>query len=219
MAERVEMEITFDSGKVSSHYSPDTISVGDESFASFSEFGTTKKDQKKYILLFVEFLLVTFLSACILWIFSLPYCGFIFKCGCTWRWNGGANECNAFQHDDIDKCPVCIAPRIVIGASHIITIAIMVASYFGSKYIAQRYSSKIFQRKEETSFAEESSEDDLLASYSFTYEKKSAKWEWLKKFAFVVSAGITLVFTFIVVVFVIYLLFFIASDYPTFIFE
>lgn len=220
------MEITFDNGEVTSHYSPDINEFDNGSLDSLSEFNTKKHDQKRYTILFIEFLVITFLSGCLLWIFSMPYCGFVFKCGCTWRLAGGAEECNAFQPDSIDKCPVCVAPRIVIGMSHIFTLIIMIASYYASKYVVKKYSTKIEKRMKKNKFSsfittseDESSEDELLVSYSFTYEKRSRKTQWIKHILFFLINIVVLSFTFVVIVFFVYLAFFIASDYPTFIFE
>lgn len=41
--------------------------------------------------------------------FFIPYCGFIFGCGCVQIWEGAHHACNAFRAGDPD-CPFCIPP-------------------------------------------------------------------------------------------------------------
>lgn len=37
-----------------------------------------------------------------------PYCNFLFRCGCTWNWEGGWDDCNYHKHG-VPKCPWCLA--------------------------------------------------------------------------------------------------------------
>jgi hypothetical protein len=42
-------------------------------------------------------------------IFENKVCNYIFRCGCTWNWAGGWNQCNVHNHSlaESDKCPFC----------------------------------------------------------------------------------------------------------------
>jgi hypothetical protein len=41
-------------------------------------------------------------------LFTLPYCGLLFRCGCTWVWAGGFNQCNIFDTSSgSPSCPFC----------------------------------------------------------------------------------------------------------------
>mmetsp|Transcript_21063 Transcript_21063/g.53325 ORF Transcript_21063/g.53325 Transcript_21063/m.53325 type:complete len:199 (+) Transcript_21063:56-652(+) len=39
-------------------------------------------------------------------LFTLPYCGLLFRCGCTWVWAGGIERCNIFD-PEAPSCPFC----------------------------------------------------------------------------------------------------------------
>jgi len=39
----------------------------------------------------------------------LPYCGLLFRCGCTWLWEGGIARCNIYD-GATPNCPWCVAP-------------------------------------------------------------------------------------------------------------
>jgi hypothetical protein len=43
------------------------------------------------------------------YIFIIPFCGFLFKCGCTWLWAGAAEKCVGMmdQHGAHHHCPWC----------------------------------------------------------------------------------------------------------------
>lgn len=36
-----------------------------------------------------------------------PMCGFLFNCGCTWPWEGLADDCNYFDQTAAQSCPWC----------------------------------------------------------------------------------------------------------------
>lgn len=42
-------------------------------------------------------------------IFILPFCNFLFLCGCTWSWDGGIEKCN-INFPEGPHCPWCAAP-------------------------------------------------------------------------------------------------------------
>jgi hypothetical protein len=58
------------------------------SFASLFSFVT--------IQFVVEFVLVASYSFGFSYVLALPYCGFLFQCGCTWFWKGGINKYEVF---------------------------------------------------------------------------------------------------------------------------
>jgi hypothetical protein len=49
------------------------------------------------------------IAGALLAVFYLPYCGFIFGCGCVQIWEGAHHACNAFRAGPPD-CPFCVAP-------------------------------------------------------------------------------------------------------------
>jgi len=51
---------------------------------------------------------VFLLSAAVTGIFLLPYCDFLFKCGCTFFWTTGVSLCNIYQ-PLTPHCPWCEA--------------------------------------------------------------------------------------------------------------
>lgn len=51
-----------------------------------------------------------------------PLCGFLFNCGCTWPWEGLADDCNYFDQDAEENCPWCAsnwAGAMSVGASFV----------------------------------------------------------------------------------------------------
>lgn len=66
---------------------------------------------KKVTWLIVEFLVVCVIIVLWNWAFHNPMCNFMFKCGCTWNWSGGWDECNIHSTDPaVPHCPLCSAP-------------------------------------------------------------------------------------------------------------
>ena len=45
------------------------------------------------------------------YLFLLPYCGLLFRCGCTFLWLGGVSNCNINNPHAQHKCPWCVAPK------------------------------------------------------------------------------------------------------------
>eukprot|EP01121_Diplochlamys_sp_Union-15-3_P002869 TRINITY_DN12714_c0_g1_i1.p1 TRINITY_DN12714_c0_g1~~TRINITY_DN12714_c0_g1_i1.p1 ORF type:complete len:196 (-),score=10.49 TRINITY_DN12714_c0_g1_i1:25-612(-) len=69
-----------------------------------------KKAKKKYLILNLLGVLCLIVGSYLWsWIFVLPYCGILFRCGCTWRWNGASSKCN-YHVPDKPSCPWCVAP-------------------------------------------------------------------------------------------------------------
>jgi hypothetical protein len=48
-------------------------------------------------------LVIAFISAAL---FMAPFCGVIFKCGCSWLWTTAATQCNV-HHSSPPHCPWC----------------------------------------------------------------------------------------------------------------
>ena len=59
-----------------------------------------------------------------------PFCNFIFKCGCTWNWDGGWDRCNVFNTVGAPKCPWCTAAQNVSWTTDSLLFALMVLTYF-----------------------------------------------------------------------------------------
>jgi len=71
----------------------------------------SQKTLKKWIKLIVELVFVVGLSIAWSEIIMLPFCNFLFRCGCTWMWKGGIKDCNIYKTGP--HCPWCIASSSV----------------------------------------------------------------------------------------------------------
>ncbi len=58
---------------------------------------------------------VFLISAAITAVFLLPFCGFMYKCGCTFLWSGAADGCNIHQANTV-HCPWCVKRNPVLMA-------------------------------------------------------------------------------------------------------
>lgn len=96
----------------------------------------TKAHVKKISLLCAELILVCFCIVLWNWVFHNPMCDFMFKCGCTWNWDGGWDNCNI--HDpSAPHCPYCSAPPSTAwitqwGVMGSMFVAYYCAAYFGT---------------------------------------------------------------------------------------
>eukprot|EP01125_Pyxidicula_operculata_P014003 TRINITY_DN4644_c0_g1_i4.p1 TRINITY_DN4644_c0_g1~~TRINITY_DN4644_c0_g1_i4.p1 ORF type:complete len:178 (-),score=25.77 TRINITY_DN4644_c0_g1_i4:183-716(-) len=70
--------------------------------------------KRSKILTITEFVVLGTFSFVWSYLFTIPYCGFLFQCGCTWLWDGGIEPCN-YKTPGMPHCPWCIAP-IVLGS-------------------------------------------------------------------------------------------------------
>jgi hypothetical protein len=43
-------------------------------------------------LIVLEFLIIILSTYAFSFLFTTPYCGFLYRCGCTWVWSGGVNK-------------------------------------------------------------------------------------------------------------------------------
>lgn len=56
-----------------------------------------------------------------------PTCNFLFRCGCTWEWNGGWKNCNIW--DDGPKCPWCMSRAYVSWTTDYFIFFLMFLTY------------------------------------------------------------------------------------------
>ncbi|MBI4484198.1 MAG: hypothetical protein HY652_15085 [Acidobacteria bacterium] len=61
----------------------------------------------------------------------VPYCGWLFGCGCTWIWAGAVDRCNIHQ-PTVPHCPWCAHGKpgfslaaVLIGVGQAVVIALM----------------------------------------------------------------------------------------------
>ena len=45
---------------------------------------------------------------------AAPYCGMLFRCGCSWPWAGLVEHCNFFDPQSLLRCPWCEHPVAAI---------------------------------------------------------------------------------------------------------
>ena len=58
-----------------------------------------------------------------------PFCNWLFKCGCTWNWDGGWNRCNVFNTVGAPKCPWCTAASNVSWTTDHFLFALMTLTF------------------------------------------------------------------------------------------
>ena len=114
---------------------------------------------RKWLLRFVELVIVVLVSVGMVWVFQLPVCNVLFLCGCTWQWDGAAAECNAFNDEDPYSCPWCSVSTFAIIATQIILVLSMVIPYYSLTFLE----GKIFSKKQEID-VELTEFDDYLES-------------------------------------------------------
>lgn len=84
---------------------------------------------KKYLLGFLE---VTFALNYCYWfqvIIHNKFCDFLFKCGCTWNWDGGWTDCNVHNKTGGPKCPWCMARANVSWTTDYLLTTLMIITY------------------------------------------------------------------------------------------
>ena len=57
------------------------------------------------------------------------FCNFLFKCGCTWNWDGGWKDCNVHNVEG-PRCPWCCARSNVSWTTDYMLTAFMIITYF-----------------------------------------------------------------------------------------
>jgi hypothetical protein len=85
--------------------------------------------RKKYLLGFIE--AVFGLNFCYWFqvIIHNKFCNFLFKCGCTWNWDGGWKDCNVHNAEG-PRCPWCCARSNVSWTTDYMLTAFMIITYF-----------------------------------------------------------------------------------------
>ena len=79
----------------------------------------------------IEFLLLIVAVNVINWVFHNPYCNFLMKCGCTWNWEGGWDECNIHDPDpNVPKCPWCAGSPSTVWMTEWGVMAAMMVAYY-----------------------------------------------------------------------------------------
>lgn len=56
------------------------------------------------------------------------FCNFLFKCGCTWDWDGGWNDCNVHNPTG-PRCPWCCARSSISWTTDYMLTAFMIITY------------------------------------------------------------------------------------------
>ena len=70
------------------------------------------------------------------WVFHNPFCNALFRCGCTWNWDGGWARCNVHNTTG-PRCPWCAAtdPFALFVINDWTVVAIMVCVWL---FVARR---------------------------------------------------------------------------------
>jgi hypothetical protein len=106
-----------------------------------SGLNESKKDKQKKIIIWIiwlicEFVLVSGVVLVADYVFHNPLCNFMFKCGCTWNWAGGWDQCNIHSTDpDVAKCPWCSAPSSVNWITQWGVVGTMIFTYYVVAYL------------------------------------------------------------------------------------
>lgn len=61
------------------------------------------------------------------YVFENPICGAIFRCGCTWEWDGGWANCNVHKPSG-PRCPWCIAKgggAVAVNAAFVVALMVL----------------------------------------------------------------------------------------------
>jgi hypothetical protein len=64
--------------------------------------------------------------------FHNQFCGWLFRCGCVWQWQGGWKDCNVHNSAGRPKCPWCIARTYTSWTTDSLILALMVVAYAGA---------------------------------------------------------------------------------------
>eukprot|EP01129_Flabellula_baltica_P007727 TRINITY_DN3023_c0_g1_i1.p1 TRINITY_DN3023_c0_g1~~TRINITY_DN3023_c0_g1_i1.p1 ORF type:complete len:158 (+),score=10.71 TRINITY_DN3023_c0_g1_i1:2-475(+) len=75
-------------------------------FPKKSSFRSLLNTHKKTFLLIIHLILSFLFCLGFDYLFENVYCDFLFKCGCTWNWAGGWDQCNIFNEEG-PHCPFC----------------------------------------------------------------------------------------------------------------
>jgi hypothetical protein len=171
----------------------------------------------KVLLRTAEFVVVSLLACIIIWMFLLPYCDFIFQCGCTWKWAGATNECN-INDPSLPSCPWCAAPLWEVRMSQAFIFLCIIATYYGLSVLwsflpCGRARTSLVSPPSSSS---DQGEDDNAYIHDVNPSKRSVVSTCLS-LSLLLGAKVTFPFAmFFVSGLLMAWLFYLASDYPTF---
>lgn len=83
---------------------------------------------KKYFLGFIEAILGINYCYWFQVIIHNKFCNFLFKCGCTWNWDGGWTNCNVHNTEG-PRCPWCCARASISWTTDYMLTALMIVTY------------------------------------------------------------------------------------------
>ncbi|RMF64116.1 MAG: hypothetical protein D6743_09750 [Calditrichaeota bacterium] len=83
-----------------------------------------------------------FVSAAITVVFLLPFCGFMYKCGCTYLWAGSAETCN-IHLSGVAHCPWCVRRNPVLMVLPFVVI--LAGQGFSIHLLSRRYHLSLLQ--------------------------------------------------------------------------
>ena len=63
------------------------------------------------------------------WLIHVPFCDFLYKCGCTYIFDGGWDDCNVHNTSGAPKCPWCMASASVAWTTSYLVQAVMFGTY------------------------------------------------------------------------------------------
>lgn len=71
------------------------------------------------------------------WVFHNPVCDALFRCGCTWNWDGGWAACNVHNAEG-PHCPWCEARRRSAWTTTWLVRAVAVLAYYWAAAVTKR---------------------------------------------------------------------------------
>eukprot|EP01080_Neovahlkampfia_damariscottae_P002904 gene2904-4747_t len=138
------------------------------------------------------------------YLFLLPYCGLLFRCGCTFLWLGGINNCNIYDPHAEHKCPWCVAPK---STAWLVNWGTPIVSTLGSYFFCLILTMVVFLRKRGTLY---------LIRISLNYNKYTKIFGWT--FFYICNGIIFSIISFFFYGLILGLTFKFATGYPYFLF-
>lgn len=81
------------------------------------------------------------------WVFHNPVCNWLFRCGCTWNWEGGWDACNYHDPSALHKCPFCMSKPPITWFTSYFIMALQVLLF----YVCLHLTTKILDAKKSRS--------------------------------------------------------------------
>lgn len=107
---------------------------------NINEFDEKKDVYKKVSLTTIESTLAIIYCCYFERIIHNPYCNFLFKCGCTWTWEGGWDDCNYHNTIGLPKCPWCCVRENYAWTTTTLLVVMMILSYAICLYYRHKFS-------------------------------------------------------------------------------